>query len=354
MKIFLSFLVSFLFIYAVGYFFCDTPLYYVYNEHLGQFIHSPGVVHKQRSEGFGETHKGLYGVNAIHDISNDKRYKIAIWGDSYVEAHQVDDALKMPQIVTAALSQNGFADKVMSFGIGMSGDSVADYYFEIPKYEDIAKKIIMHFILITSIDDILPDQPSDDTRGLFRSNPLNFYLEPWEPRHQDIKKFLYDYKIYFLWDPVRTTFMSKKQLRFMPGKINSRNIFPETDNPGFSDASMSNAWIFLCSKLREQTQSDIVFLYCPVVPRIEKNKIRFDDQDLPYILRFSAIAKNYNIRVIDTSNEFITFFKETGHFPRGFGNSRPSIGHFNKYGHEIVSRVIISYLLKKFKNDGSF
>ena len=57
------------------------------------------------------------------------------------------------------LSKNGFGNKLMCFGIGMSGDSVGDYYFEIPKYENIAKPILTHLILITSIEDILQPNP---------------------------------------------------------------------------------------------------------------------------------------------------------------------------------------------------
>lgn len=348
MKIFLSLIVSFIFIYIAGFLLCDSPIYYVYNEQLKKFIHSPGIVYKHRSEGFGETYKGLYGINAIRNISIDKRKKIAVWGDSFIEAHQVDDNFKIPQIITSILSKKGLGDQLMCFGIGMSGDSVADYYFDMPKYETVAENIIMHFIVITSIEDILPNQPSDDTRGLFRSNPLNFYMKPWEPKHQKIKKILYDLNIYFLWEPVRSAILSGRKLRFIPGKIEIKENISENQEKEFSEKQFFESWNFLCEKLREQTTDQIVFVYCPDIPRIENGMIKKDDKDANSIEQFSEIAGNYGIDVINTADDLLSFYKKTGVFPRGFPNSRPSRGHFNKYGHKIVANAISLYIINQY------
>ena len=61
-----------------------------------------------KSEGFGTTYIGSSGVNAIVDIAKESRKKIAIWGDSYIQAYQVNDSDKIPQVVTAKLLDNGF------------------------------------------------------------------------------------------------------------------------------------------------------------------------------------------------------------------------------------------------------
>ncbi|MCD6578371.1 hypothetical protein J7L48_02745, partial [bacterium] len=137
-----------------------------------KMIHSPNIVYKHRSEGIAKTYKGLFGINAIEDITKDSRKKIAVWGDSYVEAHQVNDNKKMPQVITSKLSNKGLGENLICFGVGMSGDSVADYYFDIPKYEQLTKNIISHFIVIANIRDILPNQSTDIIRGIFKSNPF--------------------------------------------------------------------------------------------------------------------------------------------------------------------------------------
>lgn len=91
-----SFIVSVLFIWLVGYFFCDSLRPFKYDVELGKFIHTPHTLYKQRSEGFAKTYKGLFGINSIPDISKVEGDKIVVWGDSYVEARFITILLDIP------------------------------------------------------------------------------------------------------------------------------------------------------------------------------------------------------------------------------------------------------------------
>ncbi len=130
-----AFVVSFAFIWIVGYLFCNSLLYVEFDKTLDKFVNAHGLIYRHRSEGVATTYKGRFGINAIEDIRDTKQEKLVVWGDSFVEAHQVDDPLKIPQRVTQRLVERGLGDKAMAFAVGMSGDSVADYYFDLPKYE---------------------------------------------------------------------------------------------------------------------------------------------------------------------------------------------------------------------------
>ncbi len=347
-KIIFSFFLSVIFIWIVGIFFCNSLIYYQYDDTLKKMIHSPKTVYKHRTEGIAETYIGLYGINGIEDITKDNRNKIVIWGDSYVQAHEVNDPDKIPQVITKRLSEKGFGEKLMCFGVGMGLDSVADYYFDIPKYERLTQSVVSHFIIVTTINDTLPDKSTDEIRGIFKSNPLRLYQDNWKPEFQKIKKALNKIKLSFIWQPVRSTLSSLKTLRFAPTKRNNNfTNFKEFDKEVYSQKFLSDSWTFLFKKLREQTEIPITIVYCPAIPIIQNGKVIVEDNNGDYILLFKKIAKKYNISVLNVTDTFLSFYKRSELFPRGFSNSKPSSGHFNKYGHEIVSEVIMTHILNE-------
>ena len=150
----------------------NSPISYQYDSLLSKYVHYPDRIIKFRSEGWATTYVGQHGVNAISDISKDGRIKICVWGDSYIEAFQVNDEEKLPQVLTSFLSENNYPN-LMAFGVGMSGYSVADYYFNIPRYERVVPSIAMHLIILTDFDDTLPKRvhAADVGRGYVLENP---------------------------------------------------------------------------------------------------------------------------------------------------------------------------------------
>ncbi len=339
-----SFILSVLFIWGVGYFFCNSLPYYIFDPTLKKLIHNPGIIYKHRSEGFAITYKGLYGVNSITNIKNDKRKKIIIWGDSYVEAHNVNDEFKLPQILTKKLVENKFGQNFMAYGVGMSGYSVADYFFNLPKYEQLTPNTIAHFIILTDINDSLPDQVSHK-HCMFRSNP--FRLEERVPhlKFQSFKKTLDEYGMYFIWKPFKAVITSMKSINFTPS-IKNFSENSNRDTSSFSYEFLSDSWLFLFGKLREHTNTPIIFVYCPAIPKINMNSVDKTDNDKKKILLFKKVAQKHDIPVLDLTEDFISFYDRTGLFPRGFKNSQPGAGHFNENGHKIVAERILKYFIE--------
>ncbi|AGF78972.1 hypothetical protein UWK_02433 [Desulfocapsa sulfexigens DSM 10523] len=343
----LSFVVSVLFIWCVGYFFCDSLRPFQYDSSLKKYIHTPHIFYKQRSEGFAQTHKGLFGINAIPDITKVRGNKIVVWGDSYVEAHQVNDSEKIPQVITRKLNERGLGQQLMSFGIGMSGDSVADYFFEIPRYEHLVKDIAAHYIVITNSKDILPDQPTDNKKGLFKSNPFGLYEDNWSPKYQNIKNVFSHLNLSFVWQPALSALSAPERLHFLPNIQKTEDAAAPFNKDVPSNKFLIDSWSFLLKNLRNQTKVPIIFVYAPGVPKIIKGEISDYDENAIQIALFADIAKGYGIELVDTTYKFVKFNRDTGLFPRGFSNSKPSEGHFNRDGNDIVATMIMDHFLKE-------
>ncbi len=348
MRVATSFLLSLLFIWIVGYFFCNSLVYVKYDETLGKYIHDPGLFYKHRSEGIATTFKGRYGVNAIGDITEFPQEKLVVWGDSFVEAHQVDDPEKIPQQITKKLAARGFEKRAMAFAVGMSGDSVADYYFDMPKYEKLVPNVKAHYIIVTDVRDTLPDQPSDTIRGVFLSDPLRLTYVDQPPKFQGIKKKLNDFGLYFIWEPALEAMQSVRNLHFIPAlKKNPPAISNGEEAENSSLGAEKKAWRFLFEELKKQTRLPLIFVICPTVPFIDGGTIAKTDPQADEVAAFSEVAEKHGIPVLDVSERFIQFYENTGLFPRGFPNSKPGEGHFNRFGQVLVAEEIVEHALTK-------
>jgi hypothetical protein len=344
---FISVFVSFLFIWVIGYFFCNSLPSYKFDTILNKYIYEPGTVYKHRTEGNATTLKGMYGINGIEDITKVRGQKVIIWGDSYVEAHQVSDNNKMPQVVTSLLRSNS-VDGMISFGVGMSGDSVADYYHDMPKYETLATNVIAHFILISDIKDLLPDQETDKARAVFKSNPYRIMYNNWRPKYQDVKRILNSLGLYFVWEPVKA-FSSVNSVNFAP-RTRSRIVTHEPFIQKFENDNFTESISFLLKKLRAQTASPIIIVYCPKVPIIREEWVSYKDPDLRFVNKLSSEASINNIAFVNLTRILIENFNETGNFSRGFVNAKPGYGHFNENGHRIIAKGIADYIQRYIIN----
>ena len=342
----IAFSVSVAFIWVVSYFFCSSLTYYEYDSNLKRYVHAPGTIYKHRSEGIATTHYGRFNIQGVSDITKIDKDKIIVWGDSFVEAHQVDDEYKIPQRITEKLADRGIGEKAMAFGVGMSGDSVADYYFYIPKYEKLAQGVKAHYIVITNLNDTLPDQPSDSTRWIFRSAPFRLILDRFYLKFQEVKKKLDRLGLYFIWQPIRSAIASVKSLKMIP-QLSKKTPSTVSGEDEKSNTFRAEAWAFLFEKLKQQTALPLAFVYCPQIPRISDGKIITTDAKAKGMNLFIEIAKKHGISVINVRDRFVDVYKTSGAFPRGFSNSTPGKGHFNRFGDDSVAEAIIAHLISK-------
>lgn len=334
----MGFFFSLMFIWIVSYFFVDTLVTYDLDPKIDKYVFTPGSTIKYRTEGWGTTNVGRYGVNAVPDITRISGPKVLIWGNSYVEAFQVDDQEKMPQVLTYLFHSDGLKD-LFAFGVGHSGDRIAQYYFDIPKYEQIASPIYMHFIILGSIVDVLPDNRQNRSNFISKQG-YSLVENKWEPLFQKEKAFLKKYELHFIWDLLRSTIKNLKP-RFRPGPVLTNS---DNGKSNESKESPREAWSFLLKQLRMQTTKPIVFVYSPTVPRIEESSIVFSDQDAKLIKIFAEECFRHNIGFINMADDFSEYYRRTGRFPRGFANYRPAEGHFNSEGHRLIAEAIFKYI----------
>lgn len=343
LKSLISLMMSFFFIWIVGYFFKDSLPSWSYSPVLEKYTYHPDTDYFERSEGYGETYYGQYGINGYKDISANNSHKIVIWGDSFVEAHQVDDVDKIWSVLNGFFVKDTF-DDFIAVSIGTSGDSVADYAANIPKYNKIINNVTTHFIVLTDFRDTLPDQPTSSERTVFRSSPFRIEKMDWQPSQQNIKRILNKMGLYFIWEPIRK--LSQFRVNFFTKKenIEKRKSINDYSTP----EECLDAWNFLFNHLKKISPNiPIVFVYCPTIPVVNNGQIEFTDEYDNLKKSFIKDANDNAFEVIDLTDSFIANYMETGTFPRGFQNTKPSVGHFNKTGDSLVAQAIFKFIKSK-------
>jgi len=312
----------------------DTLVLYTWSPDTGTWIRPPGSVHRHRSEGWGTSRFGQLDIIGFDDITRIEIPAIAIWGDSHVEAFQVEQWERMQDVLMDMWKTD--KEILTAFGIGCSGESIADWYFKIPRYEKRCPTILAHFIVLSDMSDVLPnDSPSE--HSAFLSKPEYRIVERnKEPEHRWIKAVLRKCGLDFVWWPTKSLIKDTK-LRFALGqhkwsRLRSTEVALEP-KPGRS-------FSFLLHTLRRETTKPVIFVYCPHLPVIGDGKVRFKDPDANIASMFAEECRREGFGFIDMTHDFYNYYRETGGFPRGFPNSKPSEGHFNAGGHRLIAKAI--------------
>jgi len=304
------------------------------NKDLGLHLPTPGLSVRWRSEGWGSTKFGKYGIANIDDLKEIDDNIIGIWGDSYIEALHVDDSIKVAQQLTRMLKmKNNF----IAVGIGQSGYAIADYYYLIPQYEKLAN-FKQHFIVFTNFNDLLPDEYQ------FFSIP-NYKLihKPRKYEYITIRNFVNKRRLNLPYIIARKLFKDDKnrmrKLRFRVGQVSSTMGNNKTQN----HIDKIDAFNFILQNIKEITDIPISFIYAPNIPKISENKIidTLSTDNKENIQFFSAACQRNGFQFIDISESFREYFYNSGHkMPNGFNNTFPGHGHWNKHGHSLVAKSI--------------
>ncbi len=337
-KIACSFLFSIGFTWLVSAIFIDTIEPYEWHPGLKKYVRVAGTVNRERNEGWGSSVSGALGIHGIPDITKIQSRKIAIWGDSFVEAIQVDDDKKIAQVFTKISAENGL--DLVAFGVGALGGAVVDYYFDLPKYERLNPTIAAHFILINHRRDVLPGKKR---RGsLFVADPeFKFILKQREPQGPlFLRKLIYDLDLNFLF-ALAKSMPDLKDFRFAIGPVPQRIKAQGHSQKAYDEKA---ALRFLFEKLAAQTSLPIVFVYVPRVPELRDGRFDFTDPLAPFMKDFSKMAKTHGMGFISLEQWFIGFHQRTGRFHSGFINSKPGEGHLNEDGNRLVAEAIFNYI----------
>ena len=150
----------------------------------------------------------------------------------------------------------------------------------------------------------------------------------------------------FIWSSLQA--IKKVHLKLTP-RISNADANLKTNNINQSQSAFERydpekALSFLIKQFKEQTKLPIIIFYAPHLPVIINDKIDYTDCKKPTVNLFATICKRNNIDFIDLSEKFIKLHRNRGKFARGFFNSEPGKGHFNKLGHELIAKEIFHYL----------
>lgn len=336
----LGFLASCIFTYVVTNIFMDSLLSHKYEPALSKFMYTPNTYIRCRQEGWATTFVGKYNTFAVIDIDKNELPKIAIWGDSAVEAIQVPDTSKMAQQVTKMFNKAG--QQALGVAIAHSGNTLSDYIVDLREYDSLIPNIVAHYIVFSNEeDDTLPNRNIRGGRSKFVHDGRYRIIESDNRRrYQQFYNQLSKYNL--------------RMVSYFFGKVNrysvrlpwSRQAIAKNEKSLEKKLSYDKieAWEFIFGELRKQTNKPITLIYAPYMPYIRNKKVCLErpterEMDLNIIAK---ICQRHNIGFIDLTDDFNVFFLKTMKFPRGFANSFPGQGHFNVHGHQIVAKAIFS------------
>jgi hypothetical protein len=275
----------------------------------------------------------------IPDITLIPGPKVALWGDSFVEAVQVDDKKKTAQRLTQLFKKH--AINTTAFAVGAGGLSVADYFFSIPRFEHEIPHIQAHVIILGSIQDVIPDletqchstllsQPPRLKENECIPSPTAIQFTPW----------LYRLSMPFIFDIYRKLSQARSNLRPSTARFaQGSSALPVY----LVDLTTIDTWRFLIKRLKQVASAPIIFLYSPDVPSLENGHIILTDRNSGAATAFARVCAEENVPFINTTNELTTYFKKTHAMTRGVFNMPPGDGHFNDTGHALVAQALFRY-----------
>lgn len=332
-------------VWLVCPYFMDSIAGWEKDETVGLYTRASDQVFRWRSEGWANTDFGKYCIAGVEDITQLDRPVVALWGDSYVEALQVNDEEKMAQQVGQLWQDRHEGQALNGVGIGFSGHGLSDYYFMMPRYESLITPAY-HFIILGNINDVLPDGKH------FVGQPdYKFKERKFAGNFVKVSELAARLHLHFLYHPAKRLYKAWREgerLRFTLGPVKQTTQTTQAKSPPSDpDATAKenmDAMRFALETLQAQTEHPVVIVYLPRVPFLARGSISYKDQWEELAGQLATVCKETGIGFINLREKFISTYEATGQLPRGFHNGRPSGGHINALGHRLVAEAICEYM----------
>jgi hypothetical protein len=348
-----GFLIAFGLVIVLSPYFISSLRIYVWSPEIGDYVLNEGYVHRERSEGWAVTRYGPLGLSGTSAGASASARTVMIWGDSFIEAHSVNDAQKVNHQVTEMLSQQG-RTPITAVAVGHSYWSVADYYYNLPSYERLFHPIC-HFIVLAEhgLADLCPDgerflatpapqfvrRAKVDVRKnrtmvwLRRRGLQDVVLAPWKA-----------------WDNV---VQKSRCVRFSLGPRPSREPAELHDArrylaDGVDPNAVVPSWIYALEMLRSHTAAPVVLVLVPEVPTLRNGSVCGVNPQSRYSERLADLCRQRGIDYLDLTKTLVGDYLATGRLSRGFDNGQPGCGHLNSRGHYLLSQQICAYLRSHF------
>jgi hypothetical protein len=330
----------------------------VWSKQLHRNVAAPGWSFHNRNEAWAETKFGELGLRGTYTVAAPSVPKIFLWGDSFVEAAQVDDREKMHRQLNELLA-NDPEREVQVIPLGHRFQSFADYVLQMPLHEKEISPCALHVIHLQSLDDVFPDRNEDARISLFLSKP-DFHFVKYDNEFREVespvqesalKSLSYRLGLHFFLRTKKRIFQIARLegLRFLPGEqsLAAKDAPPANNDwnhylaPEWANGEApSEAWEFLIDSLRSATTLPILIVYAPVTPVLYEGQTVKINPEEDLVRVFGDICRERGLGFVNMEKSFLEYHGKTGKFPKGFQTSRPWEGHYNTNGHRLVAESI--------------
>lgn len=324
--------------WAAGAIFLDTVQPVVFDPQVSRWVAQPGTTSRTRGEGWASSTIGEHGIRGLPGGHLPRGPKVVFWGDSFVEAVQVDDRERMAQVFTALARQDGLA--LSGVGIGNGGDTLIDALFRLPDYAGALAPVALNVLVLSRLEDMLPDRLRP-CRARFVSTP-EFRLErvdcPPSPLALRLAGPFRVLELAGAFEVFRK--LQASTLRLGPGPAPRA---PAADSPA-PKAEEDAAIDFLLTRVREHSRSPVLLLRLPLLPVLNRGRVRMDEPQPTLTGQVAQACVRNGVGFLDLAPGFAAHFQATGRFPHGLFNSPPGTGHLNQDGHRLVAEAVLQYI----------
>jgi hypothetical protein len=307
---------------------------YVYEK--GIQVPLPGETSIRGLEGYGITH-----YNAHGEISTpfDDGTSVVVLGDSITEALQVPDNEKYVSVAETTVRQKG-----LTFNFHNLGKARMSIPYYISMQPEIEEQYHPEYLVIQLSPQDFVGADGGDSFNPAQSNYFEVlsdgkleikhqddeYVQPWKYRLPEIVKY------------------GRERASLIIGNLKTQNTAPAYYRVGQSEVITSKARLEQQLALLSEAYKTkkLIILLIAETPKIVQSKLVFEDPQYAKLRQAAQSIPDW--QVIDTEAEFSNLINQ-GHFPRGFSNTTPSIGHLNSYGHQVVGKLLANKIEEMYK-----
>ncbi|PKN08871.1 MAG: hypothetical protein CVU73_06475 [Deltaproteobacteria bacterium HGW-Deltaproteobacteria-8] len=323
--------------WVAGAFFLDTVQPVVFDTAVNRYVPAPGTSSRTRGEGWATSKVGGHGIRGLPGGDLPQGPKVVFWGDSFVEAVQVDDSERMAQVFTSLARRDALP--LNGVGIGNGGDTLIDAVFRLPDYAGVLEPVALNVLVLSRLEDTLPDMPRP-CRARFLSTPeLRLERGDCPPSTLGLRLAgpFHSLELAGAFELYRKLQTLTVRLSPGPAPLTTRGNAPAPE------IDQDAAFNFLLARTQELARGPVLLLRIPPVPALNQGRIVLAEPQPDLSRRIAQACARNGVGFLDLGPAFAARFQATGRFPRGFFNTPPGTGHLNQDGHRLVAEAVLNY-----------